>query len=98
MTLAAPGLRQGLSLSVGGRHRLRRSGSEGQVNLKLKLALLALAEPQYLVAQRADMSETRLSRIVNGRVQPSANEQTRLVEILGVSLDELFPPESGSRQ
>lgn len=57
----------------------------------LKMQLLGRAEPQYAVAAQVGMSETRLSRIVQGRVEPTPEERKRLSEALGVPEAELFP-------
>lgn len=57
----------------------------------LKMELLGRREPQYALAARAGMSETRLSRIVQGRLQPTQAERERLADALGVAEAELFP-------
>jgi len=58
--------------------------------VRLKLALFSLGQTQYQLAARTGMSETRLSRIVRGRVEPTAEEKKRLAEAVGVSVTELF--------
>lgn len=61
------------------------------MQLVLKMKLLERPEPQYELAARAGMSETRLSRIIRGRIQPTAEERKKLAEVLGVPEAELFP-------
>jgi len=60
------------------------------MNTILKLALLQAGKPAYLVAQEADMNETRLSRIVQGRLKATLKEQRALSRLLGVPVDRLF--------
>jgi len=57
---------------------------------QLKMAVVRLGVPQYVVAKRAGLSETRLSRIVQGRLQPTPDERRRLARVLGASENELF--------
>ena len=52
------------------------------MNTTLKVALLRAGLPQFRVARELGMSETRLSRIVQGRALPSAEEAQRLRELL----------------
>ena len=58
--------------------------------VRLKMAVLMLGSPQYHVAARAGMSETRLSRIMRGRIEPTPEERMHLPEALGVPVAELF--------
>ncbi len=57
----------------------------------LKIAIIAAGRPQYELARVAGLSETRLSRLATGRVQPSADERRVLAEALGVAISQLFP-------
>jgi transcriptional regulator with XRE-family HTH domain len=57
----------------------------------LKLALLRRGERQYELASRLGIGETRLSRIVRGRVEATPEERARIAEALGVPERELFP-------
>jgi transcriptional regulator with XRE-family HTH domain len=61
------------------------------MNLSLKLALIKARLPQYEAARRLQMTETRLSRIVCGRLAPTPGERAGLAHLLGVSEPELFP-------
>jgi transcriptional regulator with XRE-family HTH domain len=58
---------------------------------RLKLAIISAHARQYEVAQRAQMTETRLSRLVTGREQATADERKRLADALGVPENVLFP-------
>ncbi|MRG96522.1 helix-turn-helix domain-containing protein [Polyangium spumosum] len=53
----------------------------------LKRVLVETGIPQYQVAQRAGLTETRLSRLATGRATPTEDELQRLAEALGVDTD-----------
>ena len=55
----------------------------------LKLAIFERGLVQADVAQAAGMTESRLSRILNGRVRPADHELTNLARALGISRKEL---------
>jgi len=57
---------------------------------RLKIAILERREPQYVLASRSGIDETRLSRIVRGRVQPTVEERLSIATALGVPERELF--------
>ena len=61
----------------------------------LKYARLRLGKPQVVIAQRADMHPSRLSRAENGHRPLSADELQRVAIALGVTLEALqaAPPE-----
>lgn len=50
----------------------------------LKLALVSSGRHAYEIAREAGMSETRLSRIANGRTEPSLDEVQRIADVLGL--------------
>lgn len=52
--------------------------------LTLKLFLMKRREPQYEFAARVGLSESRLSRIIHGRVTPTDAELSRIARELGV--------------
>lgn len=60
------------------------------MNTKLKLAFIASGITQYEAARALGASETRVSRIVQGRVAPTEAEKGRLAEVLARSVEELF--------
>ena len=55
----------------------------------IKLEIVRRGLVQADVAQAAGISESRLSRIVNGRVQPLDFEVKNLAQALGIRKDEL---------
>lgn len=55
----------------------------------LKLEILRLGFVQADVAQAAGMSETRLSRIVNGRSKLREYERKHLAQALGIAREDL---------
>ncbi len=67
------------------------------MNENLKITLLRTGLPQYALAQSLGWSESRLSRIVSGRIQPTAQERDSIAEQLGVPRDQLFPDDSGEQ-
>ena len=56
---------------------------------RLKVALVERGLVQAEVARTTGIGETRLSRIVNGRVEPRDDEIGRLAHTLGMERDEL---------
>lgn len=60
----------------------------------LKHAILHSGRRQYDLAAAARISETRLSRLVTGRLEATAEERRRLSLALGESEEVLFPEES----
>lgn len=56
---------------------------------KLKLEIFQRGLVQADVAQAAQISETRLSRILNGRVTPTDYELKNLAQALGVKREAL---------
>jgi len=56
----------------------------------LKLALLREGVAQYRVAASCGISETRLSRLVQGRARPSSDERAKLASELGIPETDLF--------
>lgn len=59
---------------------------------KLKLALLLCKDPQYAIAATLHLSETRFSRIILGRLQPTDDEKVRIAAYLKRDVAELFEP------
>lgn len=65
------------------------------MNSALKLALeehkIRTREPAYLVAQRAGIHESALSKIIRGIRGITDNQKMAIAEILGKPVSELFP-------
>jgi transcriptional regulator with XRE-family HTH domain len=56
---------------------------------RLKVALVESRRFAYDVAREVGVSETRLSRIVNGRILPTPDEAARLARALGIPVAEI---------
>ena len=63
------------------------------MNTKLKLACMDCGLTQYQVAHMLGISETRMSRIVQGRIVPTEHEESELARVLGRARRALFTPE-----
>lgn len=61
----------------------------------LKYYILGSRIPQYELAQRVGITETRLSRLATGRATPNSTERTSLARALNVDPDRLFPQSAG---
>jgi transcriptional regulator with XRE-family HTH domain len=62
-----------------------------------KFIVFALADKdttQIAVAKQTGISESRLSRIVNGHDRPTREEKVALAVALSTTVDTLFPPEA----
>ena len=60
------------------------------MNLNLKVAILASGEAQWEIARRAAIAETKLSKVIRGRVELSEDERRRLSDVLGIPAADLF--------
>ena len=54
-----------------------------ELNLEFKLALIRRYRSQIRAAKRLAIDEARLSRLVNGHSEPTAEERARLIAALG---------------
>lgn len=73
-------------------HRVR-SGSS-RMRVELKAAIAASGYPAYAIGKRAGIGESRLSRIVRGRVRPRKEEVVALCRVLAMPPHTLFERES----
>lgn len=64
---------------------------------KLKLALLRAEIAQFDAARRLSLSETRLSRIIRGRVQATPSEAKAIATLVGGRVEELFPRSASAK-
>lgn len=71
---------------------MRESQKISGYNMGLKLAILASGQTQRVIAKRAAIDETKLSRLVRGTVRPFPDEREALARVLNRSEAELFPP------
>ena len=60
-------------------------------NLRLWTAIRERGLRQYQLANLAQISETTLSKILNGRTRPEEYVKIRIARALQMSVDELFP-------
>ena len=60
------------------------------MNKNLKIAILDYQEPAWRVAKQAGISDSKLSKIVNGYILPTEEEMNRLAQVLGKDCEELF--------
>lgn len=60
------------------------------MNYNLKVALHKEGLAQHVAARAIGVNETRLSRIVNGRLVPSVQEKRALARLLKTSEQTLF--------
>jgi transcriptional regulator with XRE-family HTH domain len=60
------------------------------MNLKLKYEIIQSGLHQFEIANLADISEVRLSKIINGRIEPNHYERLKIAEALNIEPAELF--------
>lgn len=65
------------------------------MNLALKMAIVASGTPQHAIARKTGISETILSRIVQGRREPTQEQRRSLARALGRREEDLFPSSRG---
>jgi transcriptional regulator with XRE-family HTH domain len=63
----------------------------------LKLAIFRSGISQVKIGMAAGIGEVRLSQIVHGKVEPTAEEKRSLSKILGVDQAKLFPSEEAEK-
>lgn len=64
----------------------------------LKHFLIDYPEPAWRVAKQAGISDSKLSKIVNGYTLPTEEEMNRLAQVLGKEPEELFPETFGEEE
>ncbi len=57
----------------------------------LRVAIASSGRTQREIARKAGIDESKLSRIVNGRVHPADATQRRIARALGQSVTDLWP-------
>lgn len=70
---------------------MRISSQKTATNLTLKFAIIETGRTQREIAQRAGMSELRLSQIVTGRIPPTVEDKRALAKTLRRTQASLFP-------
>lgn len=61
------------------------------LNRTLKIAIIDSGKPQTEIAELARINDSRLSKIVRGKENPSESEMLRLAGVLQRPVAELFP-------
>ena len=61
------------------------------MNIRLKSKILEQGLSQLQVARDAGVSDSYLSKVVNGWVDPPNNIKTRLASVVGCTVKEIFP-------
>lgn len=62
---------------------------------RLKVMLAQMGVKQTWLAERAGVSPTTLSMIVNGKTLPTLRTAQKIARALGTTVDALWPPENG---
>jgi hypothetical protein len=62
-----------------------------QPRVQLRRAILESGLPAWKVGYLADLTPTVLSHITTGRREPRPAEATRLAQVLGAKVGDLFP-------
>ena len=60
------------------------------MNYKLKFAIIKSGKNQIEIAREAEIQESKLSKIVNGYVQPSIEEKEKIAKVLEIPVGSLF--------
>lgn len=70
---------------------MQPTSTKSDLNVPLKLAILASGRRQHEIARRARIREVRLSTIVNGHIEPTDAEKRRIAKVLRLAQSDLFP-------
>lgn len=62
-----------------------------EANTALKVAIVSSGHRQYVIAGRAGMNETLLSKIITGRTTATPEQKKALAKALGRRVQDLFP-------
>lgn len=60
------------------------------MNYQLKFAIIRSGKNQIAIAREAEIQESKLSKIVNGYVQPTEEEKERIAKALDYPVESLF--------
>lgn len=60
------------------------------MNMALKIAVLRSGWEQRTIADKADVEETRFSKIVHGKAKVTPDEKKRIARALRMTVGELF--------
>ena len=62
-----------------------------RVNYRLKAIRASIGYTQWDLSRLTSISQTRLSLIERRYIEPSIKEKTKIVEALGVKINDIFP-------
>ncbi len=65
------------------------------MNIRLKTKILEQGLSQLQVARDVGLTDSNLSKIIHGWVDPPVEVKTRLASVLGCNLEEIFPDPEG---
>ena len=60
------------------------------MNLRLKFSILKSGLSQIQIARITKIQESKLSKIVNGHIEPSEDEKRRVARALNVNMTTIF--------
>ena len=60
------------------------------MNYQLKFAIIRSGKNQIAIAREAEIQESKLSKIVNGYVQPTEEENERIASALACKVSTIF--------
>lgn len=69
---------------------MKTKGTNVNLNLPLKIAIVSSLKRQGDIATASFMGETRLSKIVTGREDPTDDEKKAIAKALGKRVHDLF--------
>ncbi len=61
------------------------------MNIRLKTKILEQGLSQFQVARDVGLTDSNLSKIIHGWVDPTVEVKTRLASVLGCNLEDIFP-------
>ena len=67
------------------------------LNIALKTVLMQRTMSQFELAQRAKIHDSRLSKIINGWIEPNDNEKAAIAKVLRTPIDQLFASTDSER-
>ena len=60
------------------------------MNYKLRFAIIRSNKNQIQITREVEIQESKLSKILNGYIQPSIIEKKRIAKVLNVSAKDIF--------
>ncbi len=66
------------------------------MSLELKIAIVQSGIKSYKVAAKIGWHPSKLSCVINGVYEPTADEKYQLANVLGVKIGDIFPEREGA--